>query len=170
DQRDFEFAQEFELPIAGVVRPPDSWLAERGVDESTPAVDWPEAFPGDGAGIASTNDEVSLDGLPTLEAKRAITDWLERSGWGRASVTYKLRDWLFSRQRYWGEPFPIVYDADGLPLALPESMLPVELPEVVDFEPHVSDDPDADPEPPLWRAEDWVFVELDLGDGPRTYR
>ena len=99
-----------------------------------------------------------------------MIEGLERGGWGKGTTTYKLRDWLFSRQRYWGEPFPIVYDTDDRPLALPDSMLPVELPEVVDFEPHVSDDPDALPEPPLSRAEDWVFVDLDLGDGTRTYR
>jgi leucyl-tRNA synthetase len=76
---------------------------------------------------------------------------------------------LFSRQRYWGEPFPIVYDEHG-PLALPESMLPVELPAISDFEPATSDDPDALPAPPLARAEHWVDVELDLGDGPKRYR
>ena len=98
------------------------------------------------------------------------------TGHGEGTVTYKLRDWLFSRQRYWGEPFPIVYDDVG-PIALPESLLPVELPEIVDFEPATSDDPDALPEPPLARAADWVEVELDLpgpawagyGGGRRTY-
>ena len=78
-----------------------------------------------------------------------------------APITYKLRDWLFSRQRYWGEPFPIVYDEYG-PVAVPDEMLPVELPEISDFEPTTSDDPDALPEPPLARASDWVEVELDL--------
>jgi leucyl-tRNA synthetase len=169
DQRDFEFAHEFGLPIVGVVRPPDAWLAERGASADA-AGTWPEAFVGEGVAMNSANDYVSLDGLPTADAKARIGEWLEQTGLGRPTVTYKLRDWLFSRQRYWGEPFPIVYDTDDRPLALPDSMLPVELPDVVDFEPHVSDDPDALPEPPLSRAEDWVFVELDLGDGPRTYR
>ncbi len=178
DQRDFEFARAFDLPIRGVVEPPDEWLAEHGVDRSTPAGEWPEAFTGDGLATASANDEVSLDGLAVTDAKARMTAWLERRHLGAATITYKLRDWLFSRQRYWGEPFPIVYDPDGLPLVLPESMLPVLLPDVDDFEPHSSDDPDAEPEPPLGRARDWATVELDLPrpawqgpePGPAVYR
>src|SRR5690606_39210141 len=87
------------------------------------------------------------------------------------AVTYRLRDWLFSRQRYWGEPFPIVYDEHGMPVALPESMLPVELPEIDDFSPRSFDPEDADsvPEAPLSRAKDCVEVELYLGDGPKRY-
>ncbi len=169
DERDFEFAKEFELPIVGVVRPPDAWLDQRNVGPDTPAEGWPEAYSGDGVGMASTNNEVSLDGLPTPEAKRVIGDWLLASGFGEPTVNYKLRDWLFSRQRYWGEPFPIVYDEDGLPVALPDDALPVELPEISDFEPRIVGDDDTLPEPPLSRAEDWKTVELDLGDGPRRY-
>jgi leucyl-tRNA synthetase len=152
DERDWEFAEEFDLPIIRTVQPPDGFDGK--------------AYVGDGRAINSG----FLDGLHVGEAKARIGEWLERTGFGRPTITYKLRDWLFSRQRYWGEPFPIVYDADDRPLAVPDSLLPVELPDVVDFQPHVSDDPDALPEPPLARAEDWVFVELDLGDGPRTYR
>ena len=87
-------------------------------------------------------------------------------------MIYKLRDWLFSRQRYWGEPFPIVYDETDLPVALPESMLPLELPEIDDYSPHTFDPEDADsqPESPLGRATEWAEVELDLGDGRKTYR
>jgi leucyl-tRNA synthetase len=167
DERDFEFAREFELPIPCVIRPPDG-----GVDTA----EWTEAFVGDGVAMNSANDEVSLDGLPVDEAKRVINEWLEQTARGEATINYKLRDWLFSRQRYWGEPFPIVYDDAG-PIALPDSMLPVVLPEVTDFEPATSDDPDALPEPPLARAVDWVEVELDLpgaawaglGAGRATY-
>ncbi len=171
DQRDFEFAREFELPIVGVVRPPDAWLRERAVDADTPAHEWPEAYGGDGVAMHSAHDDLALDGLATPDAKRAIGEWLEHEGAGAPTVTYKLRDWLFSRQRYWGEPFPIVYDERGLPVALPDAMLPVELPDLDDFEPRVLADDDADtvPEPPLARAEQWASVELDLGDGPRHY-
>ena len=119
----------------------------------------------------SANDDVSLDGLAVADAKARIVEWLDAQQLGASAITYKLRDWLFSRQRYWGEPFPIVYDEAGRAVALPESMLPVELPEIDDFEPRIlADDDTALPEPPLARAEEWVTVELDLGDGPRTYR
>jgi leucyl-tRNA synthetase len=95
--------------------------------------------------------------------------WLERTGHGRRQRSYRLRDWLFSRQRYWGEPFPIVYDQHGLPVALPEEMLPVTLPEMADFTARAAGQSE-DPVPPLARAAGWADVELDLGEGPRRYR
>ncbi len=105
--------------------------------------------------------------------RRAI-GWLEASGHGRRQRTYRLRDWLFSRQRYWGEPFPIVYDSHGLPVALPEEMLPVTLPEMIDFAGLRAQAQPAghseEPVPPLARARDWADVELDLGDGRQHYR
>jgi leucyl-tRNA synthetase len=154
DQRDWEFARTFELPIVRTVQPPADFDGE--------------AFGGDGPAI----DSEFLNGLLVDDAKARIIEWLEAHSVGAGTVTYKLRDWLFSRQRYWGEPFPIVYGDDGLPVALPESMLPVELPELEAFEPVVVDDNDTTttPEPPLARAEQWVEVTLDLGDGPRRYR
>ncbi|MEZ5170255.1 MAG: class I tRNA ligase family protein [Acidimicrobiia bacterium] len=171
DERDFEFADAFELPKACVIGPPDSWFEERGLPPGADISEWPEAYTGDGVGVNSANDDVSLDGLGVEAAKEAITTWLVAQGSGRSAVTYKLRDWLFSRQRYWGEPFPIVYDADGAPHTVPETMLPVELPEIHDFEPRiVADDEDTLPEPPLARAEEWAAVELDLGDGRQSYR
>jgi leucyl-tRNA synthetase len=96
---------------------------------------------------------------------------LESDGRGRARIEYKLRDWLFARQRYWGEPFPIVYDGDGRPHGLGEAALPVELPDVPDYLPVLFDPDDAEsvPEPPLAKATDWVHVELDLGDGLKPY-
>ena len=116
------------------------------------------------------NDEVSLNGLDKAAAIATITDWLVEHGHGEATTTYKLRDWLFSRRRYWGEPFPIVYDENDLPVAVPHSMLPVLLPEVDDYSPKTFADDDADsaPEPPLSRATEWTTVELDLGDGRRS--
>ena len=96
-------------------------------------------------------------------------NWIGASDRPDGSRSYKMRDWLFSRQRYWGEPFPIVYDADGLPVAVPDAMLPVLLPETTDFRPAAGGD-DADPVPPLGRVPGWASVELDLGDGPQSYR
>jgi leucyl-tRNA synthetase len=110
--------------------------------------------------------------MHVAEAKATMIDWLQDKGFGERTITYKLRDWLFSRQRYWGEPFPIVYDEDGAAIALPESMLPLELPDVPNYSPKTfdADDAQSTPEPPLSRAEEWVNVELDLGDGPKKYR
>ncbi|MEO3751329.1 leucine--tRNA ligase [Streptomyces sp. B6B3] len=167
DSRDFAFARAFDLPMRCVVQPVD----DRGTDPAS----WDDAFnAGDATIINSANDSLSLDGLPVPEAKARMNAWLESHGVGRGTVNYRLRDWLFSRQRYWGEPFPIVYDEDGVAHPLPESMLPLELPEVDDYTPRTFDPEDADtqPETPLSRNHDWVNVTLDLGDGagPRRYR
>lgn len=167
DARDFAFARAFELPMRCVVQPSD----DRGTDPST----WDDAFGSyDAKLVNSANDEVSLDGLGVVEAKARITEWLQEHGVGEGTVNFRLRDWLFSRQRYWGEPFPIVYDEEGIAHPLPESMLPLELPEVEDYSPRTFDPEDADtqPETPLSRNADWVNVTLDLGDGagPRKYR
>ncbi len=152
DQRDWEFATAFGLPVVQVISGGD-------VTES--------AWTGDGT-LVSSGD---LDGLTVDEAKTRVIAQLEEKGTGRGTIQYKLRDWLFARQRYWGEPFPVVYDADGIAHALPESALPVELPDVEDYAP-VSfdpDDADSEPSPPLAKATDWVHVDLDLGDGLQTY-
>jgi leucyl-tRNA synthetase len=158
DQRDWDFAVAFDLPIIRTVAPPEGWEGE--------------AYVGEGPAINSASDSLSLNGMEISAAKAAIIEWLEARGAGQGAVTYRLRDWLFSRQRYWGEPFPIVYDDTGMPVAVPESMLPVELPDTEDFSPKAfaADDADSTPEPPLSRLSDWVDVELDLGDGPRKYR
>jgi leucyl-tRNA synthetase len=167
DARDFAFARAFELPMRCVVEPSD----DRGTDPST----WEDAFSSyDAKLVNSANDEISLDGLGVVDAKARITEWLTAHGVGEGTVNFRLRDWLFSRQRYWGEPFPIVYDEDGIAHPLPESMLPLELPEVDDYSPRTFDPEDADtqPETPLSRNADWVNVTLDLGDGngPKKYR
>ncbi len=171
DQRDFEFAREFALEIVSVITPSNDWLAAHDGAAIDDCSTWSESFGGDGAARNSGNETVTLDGLFVAEAKVAITQWLTEQQVGAATTNYKLRDWLFSRQRYWGEPFPIIYDEHG-PIAVPDSMLPVLLPEITNFEPATSDDPDALPSPPLARAEDWVIAELDLGDGrgTREYR
>ncbi|MCW2617966.1 MAG: leuS [Modestobacter sp.] len=158
DARDWEFAQEFGLPIVRTVQPPADF--DGG------------AYTGTGPMINSSNEQLSLDGLDKAAAIATVTEWLVANGYGEATTTYKLRDWLFSRQRYWGEPFPIVYDENDLPIAVPESMLPVLLPDVDDYSPKTFPDDDATsaPEPPLSRATEWTTVELDLGDGPKKYR
>jgi len=120
DQRDYEFARQYNLPITEVVAGGDISIA---------------AYTDDGFGVNSANEEVSLNGIPTAEAKSRITDWLEKKGFGKSSVNYKLRDWLFSRQRYWGEPFPLVYREDGTVVDLPESELPIILPESSSYKP-----------------------------------
>ncbi|WP_280476680.1 leucine--tRNA ligase [Nocardia farcinica] len=153
DQRDWEFATAFGLPIVEVISGGDITAA---------------AHTGEGELVNSDY----LNGLSVEEAKATVIGRLEADGHGTGTIQYKLRDWLFARQRYWGEPFPIVYDEDGAPHALPESMLPVRLPELDDFAPVTfdPDDADSEPSPPLAKATDWVHVELDLGDGPKKYR
>ena len=152
DQRDWDFATEFGLPIVEVVSGGD-------VSEA--------AYTGDGVLVNSG----FLDGMDVPAAKEAITERLTADGRGWARIEYKLRDWLFARQRYWGEPFPIVYDSEGRAHPLPESMLPVELPDVPDYSPVLFDPEDAgsEPSPPLAKATAWVEVDLDLGDGVQRY-
>ena len=133
DERDFAFAQVFGLPILQVVQPPS---------EDT---DWRGFCGYEGSSVNSG----FLTGLPTLEAKEKMILWLEENGKGRRKVNYKLRDWLFSRQRYWGEPFPIVWE-DGRHRALPESELPVLQPDLDDFA------PTGDPRGPLVKAAEWI--------------
>ncbi len=152
DQRDWDFARAFGLPIVEVIAGGD-------ISEA--------AHTGDGVLVNSGY----LDGMDVAAAKEAITTRLETAGRGRARIEYKLHDWLFARQRYWGEPFPIVYDTDGRPHALDKAALPVELPDVPDYSPVLfdPDDADSEPSPPLAKATEWVHVELDLGDGLKPY-
>ena len=177
DQRDFQFARRFHLAVPAIQQPPSQWFTAHdlepqngdGVDTST----WNEAFVGDGAYINSSSASLSLNGLVEVhEGIKVMNTWLEENGCGLATVNFKLRDWLFSRQRYWGEPFPIVYDEDDQPVSLPDSMLPVLLPQLEDFKPQALDPNDevTDPIPPLARSAQWREVVLDLGDGPKKYR
>ena len=133
DERDFAFAQVFGLPILQVVQPPSEDM------------DWRGCCGYEGSSVNSG----FLTGLPTPEAKEKMILWLEENGKGRRKVNYKLRDWLFSRQRYWGEPFPIVWE-NGHHRALPESELPVLQPDLDDFA------PTGDPRGPLVKAAEWI--------------
>lgn len=157
DERDYEYGQVFGLPITEVVA---------GGDISS------AAHTGEGTYVNSANDDgLDLTGKSKAEAIATTIDWLAARELGVEKIQYKLRDWLFARQRYWGEPFPIVYDEAGRPHAIPEDQLPVELPEVDDYQP-VSFDPDdhnTEPQPPLAKAREWIEVDMDLGDGTKTY-
>ncbi len=158
DERDFEFAKQFGLPMVTVVTPNEKWLKDTGsvIDDLN------EAYTDDGLAMNSG----MLDGMTTEEAKRKITAWLVVEGKGEAKVNYKLRDWLFSRQRYWGEPFPILHELDaagnrtGVIRTLEATDLPLTLPTLADFKPTGS------PDGPLAKATDWLTVELD----GKTYR
>ncbi len=146
DQRDWEFAKKFDLPIVPTVQAPDDWEGE--------------AYNGEGPAINSANDEISLNGMSVAEAKRAITDWLEQKGLGKGAVNYRLRDWLLSRQRYWGVPIPVIHCEKCGEVDVPLDQLPVELPELrgADLKPKgVS---------PLAAAEDWVNVDCPTCGGP----
>jgi leucyl-tRNA synthetase len=147
DERDFAFAQAFGLPVRQVVRPPDG-----EVDEGSPYVEHTE-------GEVLVNSD-GFDGLPAPEGGRRIVERLEDEGRGRFAVNYRLRDWGFSRQRYWGCPIPVVYcERDGI-VGVPDETLPVLLPEVDDYRPKGK--------PPLAQAEDWVNVTCPKCGGPAT--
>jgi leucyl-tRNA synthetase len=139
DQRDWDFAKKLNIPIRQVVKPTSG---------EVPA---DAAFVGEGTAINSP----IIDGMPTEQAKDYITATLAREGNAYRSVNYKLRDWLFSRQRYWGEPFPILFDEDGGATGVPEDQLPVRLPEMADFK------PTGTPNPPLSKAKEWLGVTID---------
>ena len=135
DSRDYEFAVKFNLPVIQVVQPDDA---------DTP---WQNFCGYDGTMVNSAH----LNGLSVTDAKAAMITWLQEQGYGSGKVNYKLRDWLFSRQRYWGEPFPIVWNTeDGNHYAIPESELPLLQPEMEDFK------PSGDPRGPLVKATSWI--------------
>ena len=155
DERDFEFATEYDIPIVAVVDPGDEGGEEVDRDEVLRGA---QCFAGLGRAVNSGD----YDGTPTADFKVKITKWLEDHGCGTHAVNYKLRDWLFSRQRFWGEPFPLLHELDedgnptGLYRAVDESDLPVDLPHLEDYKPH------GKPEPLLAKADDsWKFVEID---------
>ncbi|MCI0499902.1 MAG: leucine--tRNA ligase [Planctomycetales bacterium] len=151
DERDFEFATKFKLPIIQVVQPDNT-------DDAELCRQGKLCFAGDGTAINSGK----FTGLKTPEFKTQITAWLEKEGLGKKAINYKLRDWLFSRQRYWGEPFPILHTEDGRVIALDESELPLQLPKLEDYKPSESG------EPPLAKAVEWVNITLP--DGTKAKR
>jgi leucyl-tRNA synthetase len=151
DERDFEFAQKFDLPIIAVVESSDAELAQAVRKEQA-------CYIGDGKAINSGQ----FDGLTTAEFKEKITQWLEKKNLGCKAVNYKLRDWLFSRQRYWGEPFPLLHTENGQVISLSEDQLPLKLPHVADYKPSGTGDP------PLANAGDWLDVTLP--DGTKAKR
>lgn len=163
DTRDFEFAQTFNLPIKCIISPDVNAAREENVDIQS-VLDGKCCWTGEGKLINSANNQgLDLNGLTVKESKPAATKWLESRGEGRESVKYKLRDWLFSRQRYWGEPFPIIIWEDGSISPVPEDELPVQLPEMPDFKPAGTG------EPPLSKAVEWVNV-VDPVTGKRGRR
>ena len=143
DERDFEFANKFNLPIVPVVQPDDAQLAELVGQGKV-------CFVGDGIAINSGQ----FNGLRTPQFKEQITDWLQQRRQGKKAVNYKLRDWLFSRQRYWGEPFPLLHNQDGRVVGLSQEDLPLELPPVENYEPPGTG------ESPLANISEWVNVTL----------
>ena len=154
DERDFEFAQQYEIPIIPVVDPQSALTAE----ERKQVLAGSTCFPGHGVAINSEG----YDGTATAEFKLKISEALSEQGLGRTAINYKLRDWLFSRQRFWGEPFPILHELDeadqptGRIRGVPLDQLPVDLPYLEDYKPH------GRPEPPLAKAaDDWLIVEID---------
>ncbi len=150
DERDYEFAKTFGLDIIQVVEPEDPGLKEKSANFEI-------CYTDDGVAINSGD----FTGMKTAEFKKAITDWLAEKGLGCEAVNYKLRDWLFSRQRYWGEPFPIVHAEDGETMGLDESDLPLTLPEAESYEPTGTG------QPPLAKATDWVNISLPDGRSAR---
>ncbi len=146
DQRDWDFARRFDLPIVRTVQPSEGFDGD--------------AFTGDGPAINSANDDVSLDGLGVDEAKERITAWLEGKGLGRGTINYRLRDWLISRQRYWGPPIPIIHCPSCGEVPVPEDQLPVVLPELKGAEMQPTG------VSPLASATDWVDVACPKCDGP----
>jgi len=152
DERDWAFAKKFKLPVIQVVAATKEEAATRGAEIGTGKTP-EEVMPAEGFAVHSGR----FTGLPTAEAKKQITAWLEEEKVGKAAVNYKLRDWIFSRQRYWGEPIPLVHTHEGLIVPLPEEILPLTLPEVKSYKPTGTG------ESPLAQVDDWVRARLPDG-------
>ena len=150
DTRDFEFAQKFEIPIICIIEP-DAKEAKAENVNIDDVLAGKACWTGNGKMINSANEDgLDINGMEVKDSKRTTTEWLEARGIGKAAVNYKLRDWLFSRQRYWGEPFPIIHMEDGSIKLVAEDELPLELPEMEEFKPSGTG------ESPLANATDWL--------------
>lgn len=158
DQRDFDFATEHNLPVVAVIDPDLDAYPELIPEDRTKelvkqeAIGGKRCWPGEGLCINSANAEISLNGLSFKDAIAKIIPWLEKKRFGKKAVNYKLRDWLFSRQRYWGEPFPILHFTDGTKRALGLDELPLCPPELTDFKPA------GDGQSPLAKVKEWVDI------------
>lgn len=158
DERDFEFALAHKLPIVSVFDPnleahPELIPADKDPKQvRQEIIDGVRCWPEEGTSIHSANEEISLNGLNVDAAKKKMIEWLEKKGLGKSAVSYKLRDWLFSRQRYWGEPFPILHFKDGTKRVLNVDELPLCPPELDDFKPI------GDGRSPLAKVESWVNI------------
>ena len=161
DDRDREFAETFDLPIVEVVAAPEGSDAEKKGKGGKGKDGGAACYSGSGAMINSKCDALDVNGLPNVEAGEKVTAWLEEQGLGAKKVNFKLRDWLFARQRYWGEPFPVVYpEGSDEPVPVPISELPLKLPETDNFKPSGSG------EGPLANVTEWVNTVDPIGGGP----
>lgn len=160
DERDFEFAQTYALPVVPVIQPHNGEVDGEQLDKILAGQ---ECWGGDGICFHSHNDEVSIEGLSVEAGKKKITEWLKAKGLGEPTVNFKLRDWLFSRQRYWGEPFPILHLEDGSKRILGLDELPLVPPEVQDYK------PSGDGQSPLAKVREWVEI-VDPKTGKKALR
>lgn len=169
DERDFDFANKYQIPVIPVYEPnleahPEMIPAGKTAEQVRQLVlEGKFCWPGEGISINSQSGDLSLNGLKVAEAKREVIRWLERKGRGQSKINYKLRDWLFSRQRYWGEPFPILHFADGSKRVLELDELPLTPPEIIDYK------PTGDGRSPLARVREWVEV-VDPKTGQKALR
>lgn len=158
DERDFEFASKFKLPILPVFDPkvdahPE--LIPDGMDAKLvreAVINGKLCWLGEGTGINSSHGDLSINGQTSAQSKETVIKWLEKAGRGKRTISYKLRDWLFSRQRYWGEPFPIIHQEDGSIRCLEVDELPLTLPDLTDFKPA------GDGQSPLAKVKDWLEI------------
>ncbi len=156
DERDFAFAKKYQLTIRPVILPEEEAIAEKTMAQE-------QCWSGEGKCINSLFGTFSLNGLTSEEGKKRVIGWLEKAGVGKKTISYRLRDWLFSRQRYWGEPFPILHFEDGSKRALGLDELPLVPPEIVEFKPSPTG------ESPLAKVRDWVEI-IDPKTGKKALR